>query len=76
MSALVVGLSSLVTVDKGVKEQVFKVANKGGGGVSRLSMYGPGELEFEALMRMLDYQASGCIKEMSNCLVINYVYTR
>ena len=64
MSALVVGLSNLICVGKGVQQQVFEVANSGGGGVSCHPGYGPGELEFEALMRMLDNQASDYIMDM------------
>ena len=58
VSALVAGLSNLVCVDRGVQQQVFEVGNRVSGGVGCHSTYGPGELEFEALMRMLDNQVS------------------
>ena len=58
VSALVAGLSNLVCVDRGVQQQVFEVGNRVSGGVGCHLTYGPGELEFEALMRMLDNQVS------------------
>lgn len=61
VSALVVGLASLIAVDKNVRQQVNNVTRRGGGGVSRLGIFRVGEMEFEALMRMLDNQASVCV---------------
>ena len=54
------GLAGLIQVPQGVWSQVSRVVSKGGGGVSKHSLWGVGDLEFEALMRMLDGQVHKC----------------
>ena len=64
---LPLGLDNLVTIDDSTRRKVFERAQRGGGGVNSKSEGGAdgtgdkkkrvwlvGEMEFEALMRMLD----------------------
>jgi len=49
------GLDNLVLIDEETRRKAYEVGSKGGGGVnSAKKEWGVGELEFEALMRMLD----------------------
>jgi len=49
------GLDNLVLIDEETRRKVYEVGQKGGGGVNTSKKeWGVGELEFEALMRMLD----------------------
>ena len=49
------GLDNLVLIDEETRRKVYEVGQKGGGGVNTAKKeWGVGELEFEALMRMLD----------------------
>lgn len=54
MQALSCGIGNLLQVSQDVCGQVQNVVQKGGGGVSCSRRWGVGDLEFEALMRMLD----------------------
>jgi len=49
------GLDNLVLIDDEVRRKTYEIGQRGGGGVnSAKKEWGIGELEFEALMRMLD----------------------
>jgi len=49
------GLDNLVLIDDDVRRKTYEIGQKGGGGVNTAKKeWGVGELEFEALMRMLD----------------------
>jgi len=49
------GLDNLVLIDDEVRRKTFEIGQRGGGGVNTAKKeWGIGELEFEALMRMLD----------------------
>jgi len=49
------GIDNLVLIDDETRRKVYDVGQKGGGGVNTAKKeWGVGELEFEALMRMLD----------------------
>jgi len=49
------GLDNLVLIDDEVRRKTFELGQRGGGGVNTAKKeWGIGELEFEALMRMLD----------------------
>jgi len=49
------GLDNLVLIDDEVRRKTFEIGQRGGGGVNTSKKeWGVGELEFEALMRMLD----------------------
>merc|ERR1719225_621630 len=49
------GLDNLVLIDEETRRKVYETGQKGGGGVNTAKKeWGVGELEFEALMRMLD----------------------
>ena len=48
------GIANLIQLDDAMWEQVSRVANAGGGGVSSMDIWGTGELEYEAQMRVLD----------------------
>eukprot|EP00092_Neocalanus_flemingeri_P003051 GFUD01003260.1.p1 GENE.GFUD01003260.1~~GFUD01003260.1.p1 ORF type:complete len:664 (-),score=171.33 GFUD01003260.1:1641-3632(-) len=49
------GLDNLVMIDDEVRRKTFEIGQRGGGGVNTSKKeWGIGELEFEALMRMLD----------------------
>merc|ERR1712226_891527 len=57
------GLDNLITIDEPTRRKVFERSQRGGGGVNSKSeggaegskkVWGVGEMEFEALMRMLD----------------------
>merc|ERR1719412_2629925 len=60
------GIDNLVTIDEPTRRKVFESAQRGGGGVNskteggpdgsgnKQKVWGVGEMEFEALMRMLD----------------------
>lgn len=65
------GLDNLVLIDEQTRRKVWETAQKGGGGVNskteggadgggekRKRVWGVGEMEFEALMRMLDNAVS------------------
>ncbi|XP_065919585.1 alpha-adducin-like isoform X1 [Dysidea avara] len=56
VQALSCGIANLLQVPLDVCGQVQNVVEKGGGGVSSCKIWGVGDLEFEALMRMLDNQ--------------------
>merc|ERR1719334_392133 len=49
------GLDNLMLIDDEVRRKTYEIGQKGGGGVNTAKKeWGVGELEFEALMRMLD----------------------
>jgi len=49
------GLDNLVLIDDEVRRKTYEIGQRGGGGVNTAKKeWGIGELEFEALMRMLD----------------------
>merc|ERR1711872_361079 len=49
------GLDNLVLIDEETRAHVYEIGQRGGGGVNTANKeWGVGELEFEALMRMLD----------------------
>ena len=60
------GIDNLVTIEEPTRRKVFEMGQRGGGGVDSTSEGGPdgsgkkqrkwtvGEMEFEALMRMMD----------------------
>merc|ERR1719150_2756201 len=55
------GIDNLITIDEPTRRKVFERAQRGGGGVNSKDsaegsqkVWGVGEMEFEALMRMLD----------------------
>merc|ERR1719315_40347 len=49
------GLDNLVLIDDEVRRKTYEIGQRGGGGVNTATKeWGIGELEFEALMRMLD----------------------
>ena len=52
--AMSVGLENLFLVEDRIAKKVMRIARQSGGGVSRHGNFGNGELEFEALMRVLD----------------------
>ena len=54
VAALSAGLSNLIKVDEDLVKQTASVLSKGGGGVSSVSFWKTGELEYEAEMRVLD----------------------
>uniref|UniRef100_A0A0B7BGN0 Class II aldolase/adducin N-terminal domain-containing protein n=1 Tax=Arion vulgaris TaxID=1028688 RepID=A0A0B7BGN0_9EUPU len=55
VKAIPVGLDNIVIPSAEAREQTYKVANQGGGGVDSTGRkWKTGELEFEALMRTLD----------------------
>ena len=56
VQALSSGIANLLQISQDVCVQVQNVVQKGGGGVSSCKRWGVGDLEFEALMRMLDSQ--------------------
>ena len=64
-----IGVDNLVLIDESTRRRVFEMGQRGGGGVNSLTEGGPdgsgekkkrhwgvGEMDFEALMRMLDNQ--------------------
>ena len=55
------GIDNLITIDEPTRRKVFERAQRGGGGVNSKDsaegskkVWGVGEMEFEAHMRMLD----------------------
>ena len=64
------GIDNLVTIDEPTRRKVFESSQRGGGGVNskteggpdgsgnKQKVWGVGEMEFEALMRMLDNAVS------------------
>lgn len=55
IKAVAVGLDNIIQLPDDVREQVAKVTSKGAGGVSESGhKLKPGELEFEAMMRLMD----------------------
>jgi len=49
------GMDNLILIDEDTRAQVYEMGQRGGGGVNTAQKeWGVGELEFEALMRMLD----------------------
>ena len=55
MQALSCGIANLLQVSQDVRGKVQNIVQKGGGGVSSCKKrWSVGDLEFEALMRMLD----------------------
>ena len=58
------GIDNLITIDEPTRRRVFETGQQGGGGASsgtggsgpkaQQKVWGVGELDFEALMRMLD----------------------
>ena len=54
VAAMHAGVGGLVQLGPEVMQRVAAVMQLGGGGVSVHRLWGPGELEFEAYMRMLD----------------------
>ena len=52
------GIDNLITIDEPTRRKVFERAQRGGGGVNSKEgsnkVWGVGEMEFEAHMRMLD----------------------
>ena len=54
VAAMHAGVGGLVQLGPEVMQRVAAVMQQGGGGVSVHRLWGPGELEFEAYMRMLD----------------------
>jgi hypothetical protein len=68
---LPLGLDNLITIDDATRQKVFEMGQRGGGGVNSQTEGGPdgsgdkkkrvwgvGEMDFEALMRMLDNAVS------------------
>lgn len=73
------GLDNLITIDESTRRKVFEAGQRGGGGVDSSSEGGPdgsgkarkckwtvGEMEFEALMRMMD-NAVRLLIDLSKC---------
>ena len=67
LKMLPLGLDNLITIDDSTRQKVFEMGQRGGGGVNSQTEGGPdgsgdkkkrvwgvGEMDFEALMRMLD----------------------
>lgn len=52
------GVGGVIQLGPELMQRVTAVMQRGGGGVSAHSLWGPGELEFEAYMRMLDSKVS------------------
>merc|ERR1719158_2132253 len=49
------GLDNLITIDEETRRKTYEIGQRGGGGTNTAKKdWGVGELEFEALMRMLD----------------------
>jgi len=49
------GLENLITIDEETRRKTYEIGQRGGGGTNTAKKdWGVGELEFEALMRMLD----------------------
>ena len=66
------GVGGLIQLGPEVMQRVAAVMQSGGGGVSRHSLWGPGELEFEAYMRMLDSKVSKHIWWRRNLIALLY----
>jgi hypothetical protein len=79
------GLDNLYTIDEATRRKTYEIAQKGGGGVDSKTEGGPdgsgdkkkrkwgvGDLDFEAVMRMLDNAVSCGFKQSSiiRCKII------
>lgn len=59
--ALTAGLNNVMLVNNDVAKKVFRTVSRGGGGVSRHGKLKVGELEYEAMMRVLDNLVGYCL---------------
>ena len=64
------GVGGLIQLGPELMQRVTAVMQRGGGGVSAHSLWGPGELEFEAYMRMLDSKVSTSWSELLSKLIV------
>ena len=58
VAALSAGISNLIKLDEDLIKRTSSVVNQGGGGVSSVSLWKTGELEYEAEMRVLDHKVN------------------
>lgn len=63
-----VGINNLILVENNTAKEVMNVASRSGGGVSHHGNFGTGELEFEAMMRVLDNLVSLLMATASNII--------
>ena len=80
MNAIPVGLENLHIYDEEEVEQVQKTLNTNANYMDKSVKWRKGEMEFEALMRMLDSQVSYVMSLMNGVLIyfpfrnVNFIY--